>query len=314
MCDIKNPTQMDEKTTIDNTMEEMSTEERTPSKKRWLLKSLFYLFTLACIGFLGWTLFDAYKAYPRFRLYWWGGVGGVATVAMASLLLTILLRGKKRYVQHIVLMQVLPLAIAVMLCFVPTFVNRYVRQCSNKGGCNKWEKTFNDVNTTQLNAAQKNGIEKTLKNRSEAKQRIASKEGVPLVRIKTNDLYYVRPLTYSMPYVVPKVRTLLNDIAKEFQRITGSRARFEVTSVLRTEKDIKGLKKSGNTIAVDMSCHSYGTTIDISYACFRGDINKPMSTAKMREALSRAISKLHQQGRCYVKFERGSKCYHITVR
>ena len=126
-------------------------------------------------------------------------------------------------------------------------------------------------------------------------------------------MYYVRGLTHSVPYLVPKAETLLSDIAREFQVISGTNSRFEVTSVLRTKEDIKKLQGS-NANATTNSCHLYGTTFDISYARFRTDVLHPKSNAELREALAQAVYNLREQGRCYVKFEKKQKCYHITVR
>lgn len=113
--------------------------------------------------------------------------------------------------------------------------------------------------------------------------------------------------------MVPKAETLLSDIAREFQVISGTNSRFEVTSVLRTKEDIKKLQGS-NANATTNSCHLYGTTFDISYARFRTDVLHPKSNAELREALAQAVYNLREQGRCYVKFEKKQKCYHITVR
>lgn len=41
--------------------------------------------------------------------------------------------------------------------------------------------------------------------------------------------------------------------------------RIIVTSVLRTQEDIKKLQKSGNPNAVSNSAHCYATTFDITY-------------------------------------------------
>ena len=140
-----------------------------------------------------------------------------------------------------------------------------------------------------------------------------SKQNKKLIKISSNSLYYVRNLTHSVPYLVPEAEVLLSDIAREFQAISSPNSRFEVTSVLRTKGDIKKLQGS-NANATTNSCHLYGTTFDISYDRFKTDVLHPKSNAELREALSQAVYNLRKQGRCYVKFEKNQKCYHISVR
>ena len=134
-----------------------------------------------------------------------------------------------------------------------------------------------------------------------------------LVLIESNPKYIVRELTSSSPYVVPKVRDLLNDIAVRFQEKTQSKARFMVTSVLRTEEDVKKLRKT-NVNASTNSCHCNATTIDISYVRFGVDKVRPRDNYQLRLALAQALHELREEGRCYVKIERKQYCYHITVR
>ena len=119
-------------------------------------------------------------------------------------------------------------------------------------------------------------------------------------------------------FAVPVAAAELESIGREFadilQRNGLPHYRFYVTSVLRTKEDIKHLQKSGNVNATTNSCHCYATTFDISYARFRTDVLHPKSNAELREALSHAVYNLRKQDRCYVKFEKKQKCYHITVR
>ena len=99
-----------------------------------------------------------------------------------------------------------------------------------------------------------------------------------LIKISSNSLYYVRELTHSVPYLVPEAETLLSDIAREFQTISGTNSRFEVTSVLRTKEDVSKLQ-SRNSNATSNSCHCYATTFDISYVSFKTDVLHPKNNA-----------------------------------
>ena len=134
-----------------------------------------------------------------------------------------------------------------------------------------------------------------------------------LVHIESNPKYIVRELTSSSPYVVPKVRDLLEDIAARFQEKTQSKVRFMVTSVLRTEEDVAKLRKT-NVNASTNSCHCNATTIDISYVRFGIDPVRPRDNYQLRLALAQTLHELRNEGRCYVKIERKQYCYHITVR
>jgi uncharacterized protein YcbK (DUF882 family) len=178
------------------------------------------------------------------------------------------------------------------------------RICGKK---NNVEQTFNDLQAEQMDAAKRLGITPLNKRNDVAKL------SNQLVKISSNSLYHVRELSHSVPYLVPKAETLLTDIAREFQSISGTNSRFEVTSVLRTKEDISKLQQV-NVNAVSNSCHCYATTFDISYAHFKTDVLHSKSTAELREALSQAVYNLRKQGRCYVKFEKKQKCYHITVK
>ena len=134
-----------------------------------------------------------------------------------------------------------------------------------------------------------------------------------MVEVSSNSLYYVRVLSHCFAFLVPKAEILLADIARDFQTISGTNSRLEVTSILRTKEDISKLQKV-NVNATSNSCHCYATTFDISYARFKIDVLHPKTNAELRDALSQAVSNLRKQGRCYVKFEKKQKCYHITVR
>ncbi len=126
---------------------------------------------------------------------------------------------------------------------------------------------FNDQNGVQLKSAARFGIKRTLKNRTEAND---VKEG--LVHIRDNSHYSIAKLTHSIPYLTDGAAELLDMIGKNFLDSLESKGlnpnRIIVTSVLRTQEDIKKLQKSGNPNAVSNSAHCYATTFDITYARF----------------------------------------------
>ncbi len=176
----------------------------------------------------------------------------------------------------------------------------------------QYDRLFNDLNDTQLEAARANGLSSPIKSDEVENNR-------KLVRIESNRYYEVDKLTHSMPYLVPKAAALLEDMGRAFQDSLFNRGynrghRFTVTSVLRTEESVKQLQKT-NTNSTVNSCHCYGTTVDISYFTFQTpDAGKTASVDKMRQILYQVAYDMKRQGRCYVKYEKQQTCLHITVR
>ncbi len=129
----------------------------------------------------------------------------------------------------------------------------------------RFESSFPDLNDVQLATAKVIGVN-SIRDREEA-----AKSKNDLVYIADNPYYHVRSLQHSIPYLVPRAATLLNTIARAFIDSLATKGlplhKIEVTSVLRTEKDIERLSKiNGN--ASGHSCHSYGTPFDINYNKF----------------------------------------------
>ena len=176
---------------------------------------------------------------------------------------------------------------------------------------------FNDRNNKHLGSAKKLGIKQPLKNRSEA-------EGVKgsLVRIKSNKHYKIDKLTHSIPYLTPGAARLLDMIGKNFQDSLKNKglpaAKIIVTSVLRTQEDIKKLQNSGNVNASSNSAHCYATTFDITYARFDRTKNllpvKAAQTETLKRVLGEVLRDLKKQKKCYVKYEVRQRCFHITTR
>lgn len=216
--------------------------------------------------------------------------------------------GRKKYIMECVGIQIIPLLLSLCVFAVVPKLQR-----TPKGTINAYEQAFSDIQRLQIISATRNGIE-PFEEREKAKITCMElrKEGL-LTKISSNSDYHVRNLKHSLPYVVPRAEELLRDIATEFQMLSGTNARFEITSVLRTKEDVIKLQNK-NSNATKNSCHLYGTTFDISYASFKVDILNPKSNKELREALSQTLYTLRKEGRCYVKFENKQMCYHITVR
>ena len=176
---------------------------------------------------------------------------------------------------------------------------------------------FNDVNEVQLAAAEAVGV------RPPASRDAAEGMKGLLREIVDNDLYEVDDLTHSIPYLVPSAADLLDRIGRNFQDSLASKGlnpnRLVVTSVLRTLEDVQRLRQ-GNLNAAETSTHCYGTTFDVSYWHYgkvlelRGRPYADVPPEYLRATLSQVLKDLHDEGACYVKYEKKQTCFHITVR
>ena len=174
---------------------------------------------------------------------------------------------------------------------------------------NHYSAVFNDENDIQLVAAKRNGIK-------ELPERSSDYTQYGLVALHDNQYYTVSELKYSVPYLVPAARVMLNTIGKCFQDVLAekypdSRYKIIVTSVLRTEEDVSKLVRR-NRWATENSCHRHGTTIDISYHKFVKISGPDVTDYEMREFLAKALAELRDANICYVKYERRN-CFHVTL-
>ena len=178
---------------------------------------------------------------------------------------------------------------------------------------------FIDKNGVQLKAAAKFGIQQPLKNRNEADK---VRDG--LVRIRDNSHYSIAKLTHSIPYLTDGAAELLDMIGKNFLDSLESKGlnpnKIIVTSVLRTQEDVKKLQKSGNPNAVSNSAHCYATTFDITYTYYDKSWFKKfrfcesVETETLKKVLGEVLRDLRKQKKCYVKYEVKQRCFHITTR
>lgn len=176
---------------------------------------------------------------------------------------------------------------------------------------------FNDLNDVQLAVAQAVGVP-PVENR-EAAEKMKKR----LVEIVPGDLYTVDELTHSIPFLVPSAVDLLDRIGRNFRDSLAAKGlnpnKLVVTSVLRTEEDVRQLRKR-NINASENSTHRYGTTFDLSYWHYvkvpelRGRAYADVPPEYLRATLSQVLRDLHDEGACYVKYEKQQTCFHITVR
>lgn len=174
---------------------------------------------------------------------------------------------------------------------------------------------FNDLHAKQHATASRIGLPRPPKDRADAASMRKS-----LVEITTNENYIVDSLTHSVPYLIPAAKRELDAIGAEWadilQRNGLPHYRFYVTSVLRTQEDIKYLQRSGNINSVTQSCHCYGTTFDLAY--MRYDkvtrTHMYMHEDNLKLVLGQVLLNHQRAGKIYVKYEWKQSCFHITVR
>ena len=182
----------------------------------------------------------------------------------------------------------------------------------------KFAREFNDMNKKQLEVAQAIGVPPVADR--EAAEHLKSR----LVKLEDTDTYVIGDLSHSIPYLIPSAKELLDLIGKNFQDSLAAKGlnpnKLVVSSVLRTEADIKSLRK-GNLNASENSTHRYGTTFDLSYWRYvkvpdlRGRPYEDVPPEYLRAVLSQVLKDLHDQpGVCYIKYEKKQSCFHITVR
>ena len=141
-----------------------------------------------------------------------------------------------------------------------------------------------------------------------------------LVEIKTNENYIVDELTHSVPYLIPSAKKELDAIGAEWSDILKRNGlphyQFYVTSVLRTQEDVKFLQRSGNVNSTTQSCHCYGTTFDLAYMRYNkvSRTRMYMHGDNLKLVLGQVLLNHQRAGKIYVKYEWKQSCFHITVR
>lgn len=173
-----------------------------------------------------------------------------------------------------------------------------------------WE-VFNDSNKYQYMHAERLGIDPIVTLRDCYYTRR------PLIKIESCDAYYVDSLSHSVAYLVPEAANLLKQIGYSFIDSLASRGgdgyRVKVTSLLRTPMHVKRLRRV-NVNSTDSSTHQFGTTFDISWSKFvPADTNRTIHEGDLKNLLAEVLNDLRNEGRCMVKYERKTACFHITA-
>lgn len=187
----------------------------------------------------------------------------------------------------------------------------------NIRGVVSYKRSFPDLNDKHLEVAKTVGI-RPLEDREEAE---SMKE--KLTHITDNEFYVVDSLTHSIPYLVPRASALLDTIGSNFLDSLAAKGlnpnQVIVTSVLRTQSDVKRLRRRNGNASAN-SAHCFGATFDVSWKRFKkvededGRPLQDVSSDTLKLVLSEVLRDLRQAEKCYIKYELKQGCFHITAR
>lgn len=176
-----------------------------------------------------------------------------------------------------------------------------------------YSKSFNDGQSRHLKAAKAVGLKTVPEMRDDVYE-------MPdfLEKVKNCKAYSLAKMEYSIPYLRPNAKAALDMIGMAFRDSLKSKGlpdyRILVTSILRTRADVEKLQGS-NSVAVNNSCHCYGTTFDISYKQFEPlTFFRSMSQEDLKKVLGEVLSDQMRDDNIYVKHEISQSCFHITSR
>lgn len=187
----------------------------------------------------------------------------------------------------------------------------------NIKGVISYKRSFGDLNDTHLGVAKRIGIAPL------ASREAAMKLGDRLVHIQSGERFAVDSLTHSIPYLIPKAGALLDTIGANFLDSLTCKGlnpnQIIVTSVLRTQEDVKRLRRRNGNASAN-SAHAYGTTFDVSYRRFNkvedpdGRPMQDVSADTLKLVLAEVLRDLRKADRCFIKYELKQGCFHITAR
>ena len=187
----------------------------------------------------------------------------------------------------------------------------------NIRGVVSYKRSFPDLNDKHLEVAKAVGI-RPLEDREEAE---SMKE--KLTHITDNEFYVVDSLTHSIPYLVARASALLDTIGSNFLDSLAAKGlnpnQVIVTSVLRTQSDVKRLRRRNGNASAN-SAHCFGATFDVSWKRFKkvedenGRPLQDVGSDTLKLVLSEVLRDLRQAEKCYIKYELKQGCFHITAR
>ena len=227
-----------------------------------------------------------------------------------------------------------PVDMIVLQQRVAQYVDSVDRQLRRVPALSRNERTAlrRDVNAVQIARARALGI------RASGGVEPLAASG-RLVRLPDTTQYWVvRDLDYSVPYVTPSTKALLEEIGRRFHAELDTlgvpRYRLDITSVLRTPEKQAQLRRANRNASKIESAHEFGTTLDIAYRRYAAPEDSTVAalppaarqlsdsmvveTARLRGAelqavLGRVLQQLKNEGKVMIMMERQQTVYHITV-
>ncbi|MFT3753476.1 MAG: DUF5715 family protein [Paludibacter sp.] len=178
---------------------------------------------------------------------------------------------------------------------------------------------LNDPNEIQLLHAQTNGLKQPFATNDEFNARIGNlvRKSI-LVQVTENRFYQLKSLSHSQPYLIPEAIDMLNEIGYRFQKRLQEKKynnyRFRITSLLRTEETQNNLSHRNSNATRSISCHLYGTTMDISYKNFFNTKTDSIEASyEAVQTLTSVLLEMRRECKLLAVRERHQSCFHITA-
>ena len=199
--------------------------------------------------------------------------------------------------------------LVVLVCVTVVMVFRSHKYVTAEGN-SAYSAEYADMQARHIKAAKENGFQS-----APLKERKDVRSVTGLVKVGSCRYFKVAEMKYGLPYLTQNAKDRLYKLSKEFYdncRATGlPPARLVVTSMLRTEEDVKELRKSNQNAVKDTS-HGYGTTFDISWSYYQCPRRNVDGNVYLR-ILAEVLRKDRSEGSIFVRYEKAQRCFHITV-
>ncbi len=179
-------------------------------------------------------------------------------------------------------------------------------------------KTLKDINDLHLLHARANGLQAPFATNDDFESAKDSLINLNLLqKLEDNDIYKIKRLRHSHPYLIPVAVEMVHEIANRFHKKLEEKGmtkyKFFLTSLLRTEETQRKLSRS-NVNATDHTAHYYATTIDISYKDFYdSQTGETVQNAKLVSLLTEVLVQMREECKILAVRERKQACFHITV-
>lgn len=201
------------------------------------------------------------------------------------------------------------ISLAALVCVAVVSVFRSHRYVTSKGN-SAYSAEFADMQVAHIKAAKKLGFKSApLKGKKDVRATTG------LVKVGSCRYFKVGEMKFGSPYLTQTTKDRLHNLSREFYENCRAKglpsARLVVTSMLRTDEDIKDLQKH-NQNAVEDSPHRYGTTFDISWSYFQCP-RKDVDGNEYLRILAEVLRKQRKEGAIFVRYEKAQRCFHITV-